>query len=156
MTFRRRLLLACAAAVAAAVAMAAVLAYVVVRDTLRGQIDDSLRAATRIVPADGPLAGAAGGQSRVTVPAPQDEAGDVIMLQALRAPVLFTQVFSGDALPEHPVPGGPGPLVSDAALRALAAAGARRSSPSATTRAPACACTPPRSDAVAPSSWRAR
>ena len=45
----------------------------------------------------------------------------MIMLQALEGPVLFTQVFKGGAVPEHPVPGGPGPLVSDADLRALAA-----------------------------------
>ncbi len=43
MTFRRRLALACAAAVAVAVALGSVVAYVVVRDTLRGQIDAALR-----------------------------------------------------------------------------------------------------------------
>jgi len=43
MSFRRRLTLACAAAVAVAVVLAAALTYWFVRDTLRGQIDDSLR-----------------------------------------------------------------------------------------------------------------
>jgi two-component system sensor histidine kinase MprB len=120
MTFRRRLLLACAAAVAAAVALAAVLAYVVVRDTLRGQIDESLRTAVRVMPAEGPpVRGEARFESR-TAPAPGEQ-GDVIMLQALEGPVLFTQVYRGGAVPEHPVPGGPGPLVSTADLRELAA-----------------------------------
>jgi two-component system, OmpR family, sensor histidine kinase MprB len=119
MTFRRRLLLACAAAVAAAVALAAVLAYVVVHDTLRGQIDDSLRTAVRVMPVDDPsVSGQARFESR-TAPAPGAQ-GDVIMLQALEGPVLFTQVYRGGAVPEHPVPGGPGPLVSAADLRALA------------------------------------
>jgi two-component system sensor histidine kinase MprB len=119
MTFRRRLLLACAAAVAAAVALAAVLAYVVVHDTLRGQIDDSLRTAVRVMPVDDPsVSGQARFESR-TAPAPGEQ-GDVIMLQALEGPVLFTQVYRGGAVPEHPVPGGPGPLVSAADLRALA------------------------------------
>jgi two-component system sensor histidine kinase MprB len=119
MTFRRRLLLACAAAVAAAVALAAVLAYVVVHDTLRGQIDDSLRTAVRVMPVDDPsVSGQARFESR-TAPA-SGEQGDVIMLQALEGPVLFTQVYRGGAVPEHPVPGGPGPLVSAADLRALA------------------------------------
>jgi two-component system sensor histidine kinase MprB len=119
MTFRRRLLLACAAAVAAAVALAAVLAYVVVHDTLRGQIDDSLRTAVRVMPVDDPsVSGQARFESR-TAPAPGEQ-GDVIMLQAFEGPVLFTQVYRGGAVPEHPVPGGPGPLVSAADLRALA------------------------------------
>jgi two-component system sensor histidine kinase MprB len=117
-TFRRRLLLACAAAVAAAVALAAVLAYVVVHDTLRGQIDDSLRTAVHVMPDDGPpVAGQARFETR-TAPEPGQQ-GDVMMLQALEGPVLFTQVYRGGAVPEHPVPGGPGPLVSAADLRGL-------------------------------------
>jgi two-component system sensor histidine kinase MprB len=123
MTFRRRLLLACAAAVAAAVALAAVLAYVVVRDTLRGQIDDSLRTATKIMPEEALSEGKVGFQK--TVPVPRDrgpgESGDEIMLKALQEPVLFGQVFDRGAILEHPLPGGPGPLVSDADLRGLAA-----------------------------------
>jgi two-component system sensor histidine kinase MprB len=119
MTFRRRLLLACAAAVAAAVALAAVLAYVVVHDTLRGQVDDSLRAAVHAMPPDAsPVAGKA--QFQTTTEAPPGEQGDVMMLRALEGPVLFMQVYRGGGVPEHPVPGGPGPLVSEADLRALA------------------------------------
>jgi two-component system sensor histidine kinase MprB len=43
MTFRRRLALSCTAAVAIAVILGSVLAYLIVRDTLRGQIDTALR-----------------------------------------------------------------------------------------------------------------
>jgi two-component system sensor histidine kinase MprB len=125
MTFRRRLLLACAAAVAAAVALAAVLAYVLVRDTLRGQVDESLRTAVRVMPRETPpITGRARFETRETMPA--GEKGDVIMLQALEGPVLFTQVYRGGGVPEHPVPGGPGPLVSAADLRGLAS-GKRKS-----------------------------
>jgi two-component system, OmpR family, sensor histidine kinase MprB len=125
MTFRRRLLLACAAAVAAAVALAAVLAYVVVKDTLRGQIDSSLRRAASVMPTDGAVGVASGGDA-FTTPAPGpkgggEAGGDVVMLQALEGPVLFSQVFSGQGVPEDPLPGGPGELVSAADLRALAA-----------------------------------
>jgi two-component system sensor histidine kinase MprB len=114
-------LLACAAAVAAAVALAAVLAYVVVRDTLRGQIDDSLRAATRVGPVDSGIAGEPGVEKRVTRPAGGQRAARDVILGALSGPVLFMQVYSGDAMPEDPVPGGPGPFVSTADLRRLAA-----------------------------------
>ncbi len=51
MSFRRRLTLACAAAVALAVVAAAALTYVLVRDQLRGQIDSSLRQATQMAEA---------------------------------------------------------------------------------------------------------
>jgi two-component system sensor histidine kinase MprB len=43
MTFRRRLALSCAAAVAVAVILGSILAYMIVRGTLRGQIDAALR-----------------------------------------------------------------------------------------------------------------
>jgi hypothetical protein len=152
MTFRRRLLLACAAAVAVAVALAAVLAYVVVRDTLRGQIDDSLRAATR-PPSGAPAGGASAPvQGEVTSPAP-GEAGDEIILQALREPVLFTQIYRGNGLPERPPPGGPGPLVSNADCGGSSPAPARRSSRSATTGGWGCVSTRPRSPAAARCWW---
>jgi two-component system sensor histidine kinase MprB len=126
MTFRRRLLLACTAAVAAAVALAAALAYVVVKDTLRGQIDDSLRRAAH-AQTEGPVVvgGASGGDSftrRAPGPGVADDAvGNTIMLQALEGPVLYAQVFSGQGVPKDPLPGGPDQLVSSADLRALAA-----------------------------------
>jgi two-component system, OmpR family, sensor histidine kinase MprB len=44
MSFRRRLAIVSAAAVAVAIALASVVVYVVVRDALRGQVDDQLRA----------------------------------------------------------------------------------------------------------------
>ena len=44
MTFRARLTIAVAVAVAVAVAIASVIVYFVVRDQLRGQVDDGLRA----------------------------------------------------------------------------------------------------------------
>jgi two-component system, OmpR family, sensor histidine kinase MprB len=119
MTFRRRLLLACAAAVAAAVALAAVLAYWVVRDTLRGQVDDSLRAATRSMPVE--REGVSTGVPEDVAGGGRPGAGDEIMLGALQGPVLFAQIYSGDGVPEDPLPGGPGPLVSAADVRALAA-----------------------------------
>jgi two-component system sensor histidine kinase MprB len=115
-TFRRRLLLACAAAVAAAVALAAVLAYVVVRDTLRGQVDDSLRAAAR----QAPVEGSAGGSFQTQAVGP-GEASDVLIGQALREPVLYTQIISGNGPPADAPKGGPGPLVSDADVRGLTA-----------------------------------
>ena len=59
-SFRRRLTLACAAAVALAVVLAAGLTYWFVRDTLRDQIDASLRSA---LPLDG-AAAAAGARPR--------------------------------------------------------------------------------------------
>ncbi len=43
MSFRRRLALSCGAAVAVVVVVGSALAYWIVRDTLRGQIDASLR-----------------------------------------------------------------------------------------------------------------
>jgi two-component system sensor histidine kinase MprB len=54
-SFRRRLTLACAAVVALAVVLAAGLTYWFVRDTLRDQIDDSLRGARPFAVALGPL-----------------------------------------------------------------------------------------------------
>jgi two-component system, OmpR family, sensor histidine kinase MprB len=121
MSLRRRIAITAAAAVAVAVALGSVVAYVVVRDTLRGQIDDSLRTAARMAPIDG----AEGGARLSTRTSPEQgrrgPAGDELMLQALQGPVLFTQLLRADAAGERPLPGGPGPLVSVADLRALSA-----------------------------------
>jgi two-component system, OmpR family, sensor histidine kinase MprB len=54
MTFRRRLALSCAAAVAVAVILGSILAYVIVRGTLRGQIDTALRKEAARVQVAGP------------------------------------------------------------------------------------------------------
>ena len=93
MSFRRRLLLASAAAVAIAVALAAVLAYVVVRGTLRDQIDSSLRGAAESRAVGTPGMGA-------TV-APE---GSV-----LAGPVVFVQAFV-DGGGDGPKATGPDPL----------------------------------------------
>jgi len=80
MSFRRRLTLACAAAVAVAVALAAVLTYVLVRDQLRGQVDDSLRQAERV---------------RVAVPAPPPGAGEALRDRLERIPIAASSVLDG-------------------------------------------------------------
>jgi two-component system sensor histidine kinase MprB len=88
MSFRRRLTLACAAAVALAVVLAAGLTYWFVRDTLRDQIDDSLRGAR---PFSSPLPpGAAQRFERIA-------GARLESSSALDGPVLFAQAL---------VPGG--------------------------------------------------
>ena len=117
MSFRRRLLLACAAAVAGAVALAAVLAYALVRDTLREQIDQSLQAATQSFSARVSVESGSQAVDPGEVAAP----GDVLLRQSLRGPIVFTQVFADDGRPAGaPLPGDPGPLVPEADLRAVA------------------------------------
>jgi two-component system sensor histidine kinase MprB len=114
-SFRRRLLLACAAAVAGAVALAAVLAYVLVRDTLREQIDTSLQQATSAMGMRVQEGGGAG------VVAPADPPAGDVLVEALRGPVLFTQVYSADGAPaDVKLPGGPGLLVPAHELRDVA------------------------------------
>jgi two-component system sensor histidine kinase MprB len=54
-SFRRRLALSCGAAVAVVVVLGSVLAYLVVRDTLRGQIDSSLSEMSASVSVSGPV-----------------------------------------------------------------------------------------------------
>jgi two-component system, OmpR family, sensor histidine kinase MprB len=75
MSFRRRIAVTAAAAVAVAVAIGSVAAYWVVRDTLLGQIDTSLRNA------------AAAGPPRVL--------GLDAQADALERPVVFTQLIGG-------------------------------------------------------------
>jgi two-component system, OmpR family, sensor histidine kinase MprB len=79
MSFRRRIAFTAAGAVAIAVAVASVAAYLVVRDTLLGRIDTSLRTAVQRTQAaaDGPL-------SAASVPA-----------DALEGPVIFQQFTEG-------------------------------------------------------------
>ena len=110
MSFRRRLLLTSAAAVAAAVVLAAALAYVLVRDTLRGQIDASLRDAARrfAISLPAPDAGVAAGGSAV-----------IAGRAALEGPVVFTQVVRA-AGPDPRPDGAPVPLGSPADVRAVA------------------------------------
>ena len=120
MSFRRRLLLACAAAVA-------------VGRRARAPCSPTSSCATRCAGRSTIRCARPRGPSRRTVrgearfekrsaPVPgAGEAGDVLRLQALQGPVLFTQIFTGNARPEDPVPGGPGSPASAADLRALAA-----------------------------------
>jgi two-component system, OmpR family, sensor histidine kinase MprB len=72
-TFRRRLTLVSAAAVAVAIVAASAIVYFVVRDQLRGQVDDSLRslagAATLNVPGGAPIQ-ATGSRGGFTLPVP--------------------------------------------------------------------------------------
>jgi two-component system sensor histidine kinase MprB len=81
-SFRRRIAVTAAAAVAVAVLLGSVVAYVVVRDTLRDQIDSSLRAAVPEL----------GQRFAVRLPpgaTPED-------LAPLEQPVVFGQFVSGD------------------------------------------------------------
>jgi two-component system, OmpR family, sensor histidine kinase MprB len=98
MSLRRRLTLACAAAVALAVVLAAGLTYWFVRDTLRGQIDDSLRGARPFAAAliKAPDSSAVADRLervrglRLEVPSP------------LEGPVLFTQRLAPEGAVEVP------------------------------------------------------
>jgi two-component system, OmpR family, sensor histidine kinase MprB len=113
-SFRRRLTLACAAAVALAVVLAAALTYWFVRDALRGQIDDSLRGAHR--PA-------------VELPAP-DSAAAADRLERIRTarlqsplegPVLFIQRLAPGGDVEVPPGQEPAELVGAGVMEAVAA-----------------------------------
>jgi two-component system sensor histidine kinase MprB len=79
MSLRRRIAVTAAAAVAVAIALGSVVAYVVVRDTLRGQIDASLR-----VPAET--------DTTFSVPVPPGTAG------VLEGPPVLVQRVQGDRL----------------------------------------------------------
>ena len=114
MSFRRRLTLACAAAVALAVVLAAGLTYWFVRDTLRDQIDDSLRSAQ-------PLA--------VELP-PRDSAAVADRLERIRAqrlqspldgPVLFVQRLAPGGEVQVPPGQEPAELVGMGVMEAVAA-----------------------------------
>jgi two-component system sensor histidine kinase MprB len=84
MSLRRRIAFTAAAAVAVAVALGSVAAYLVVRDTLLGQIDASLE---RVPPP--------GVTDRFTMRVRQ---GDAAQLDPLERPVLFAQLVEGDRL----------------------------------------------------------
>jgi two-component system, OmpR family, sensor histidine kinase MprB len=83
MSLRRRIAFTAAAAVAVAVILGSLVAYAVVRDTLRGQIDASLR---------GPAAGVAT-FSRAAPPA-----GVLPEAEPLEGPVVFIQRVEGDRI----------------------------------------------------------
>jgi two-component system, OmpR family, sensor histidine kinase MprB len=89
-SFRRRIAFTAAAAVAIAVALGSAAAYLVVRETLLGQIDASLRNAAAQAP---PPAGE-------PVPGPERQRGVVVSQEAaLEGPVVFKQFTTGDRAP---------------------------------------------------------
>jgi two-component system, OmpR family, sensor histidine kinase MprB len=88
-SFRRRIAVTAAAAVAVAVVLGSVVAYVVVRDTLRGQIDASLRSALP----DGP------GQ-RFTIELPPGTA--TLGNAPLERPAVYAQLVTGDRITAPP------------------------------------------------------
>ena len=109
MSFRRRLALSCGAAVAIVVVLGSVLAYFVVRDTLRGEIDAALRRQV----ADDRAGRAAGRATQGPV--------DQLMLLTGEAPV-YVQTVRGK-VERRPRTGPrrvPPPLADDADLQAVA------------------------------------
>jgi two-component system, OmpR family, sensor histidine kinase MprB len=112
-SFRRRLTLACAAAVALAVVAAAALTYVLVRDQLRGQIDSSLRQATQMAEAMPAAPGDRLMQDRVRRSA-------VPATSALEGPVAFVQLISPGGRVATPFGEQPATLVPATALQEVA------------------------------------
>ena len=114
MSFRRRLTLACAAAVALAVVLAAGLTYWLVRDTLRDQIDASLREARPRI-------------ERLSAPAPGLQVdrmtAERVRLQSsspLDGPVLFMQLVARGGRVEVPAGERPFELMPASVLQAVA------------------------------------
>jgi two-component system, OmpR family, sensor histidine kinase MprB len=83
-SLRRRIALTAAAAVAVAVVLGSVVAYVVVRDTLRGQIDRSLERVPELP---------AGARFSARLPP-----GAVPQVEPLERPVVFFQLVAGDRM----------------------------------------------------------
>jgi len=114
-SFRRRLTLACAAAVALAVVLATGLTYWFVRDTLRDQIDASLREARPRI-------------ERLSAPAPGVQVDRMAAAPArlqssspLDGPVLFMQLVARGGRVEVPPGEQPFELMPAAVLQAVAA-----------------------------------
>ena len=103
MTLRRRLALTCAVAVAAAVLLGSVMAYVLVRGTLFGQIDDSLREAAA------PL---------VQAPLPADR---MVMREPLEGPAVQIQLVGPTGVVAAPRPELETPLPLDRRTTEVAA-----------------------------------
>ena len=116
MSLRRRLMLACAAAVALAVVLAAGLTYWFVRDTLRGQIDASLRDARPLAarfqePETGPAPSAATMRAR---------ADRIESSSPLDGPVVFAQFVKPDGAVQTAPGQRPSPLLDDREVQAVA------------------------------------
>jgi two-component system sensor histidine kinase MprB len=112
-SFRRRLTLACAAAVALAVVASAALTYALVRDQLRGQIDSSLRQAAQMAEAMPAAPGDRVMQDRVRRSA-------VPATSALEGPVAFIQLISPGGEVATPFGEEPATLVPAKALQEVA------------------------------------
>jgi two-component system, OmpR family, sensor histidine kinase MprB len=111
MSLRRRLTFACAAAVALAVVLAAGLTYWLVRDTLRDQVDASLRGAEGLAQRL-PTATKAGVMGRTRI--------DVKNTSALDGPVVFAQFVNRSGGVEVPAGEDPVPLLNGEDLKAVA------------------------------------
>ena len=92
MSFRRRLALSCAGAVAIAVILGSILAYLIVRGTLRGQVDAALR--NQVIRFDAPAAG-------------PPVAGGVTNMMYLTDTPVFTRVVTSAGGGEAGLKGGP-------------------------------------------------
>jgi two-component system, OmpR family, sensor histidine kinase MprB len=98
-SFRTRLTLVAAAAVALAVVIASLVVYVVVRNQLRGQVDDALKGrATSIVQGPGPGLRIDGGYLE-GVPLPSFGSGDFVQLVSPSGQTWRTQFESGTLPP---------------------------------------------------------
>lgn len=110
MTLRRRLTLVCAAAALVAVVAGSLLAYALVRSALRGEIDQSLRTASRVPMQIEAAAGVAGG-------GPDQK---LLLRAPLEGPAVAIQIVRGDGEVALPPPAGsPLPVtrgVTDVAL----------------------------------------
>ena len=127
MSLRRRLMLACAAAVALAVVLAAGMTYWFVRDTLREQIDASLRAARPLVtklPGGGELPSLA---RKGLAPSTEErqaimgDRADVVKASSpLDGPVVFAQFVRPGGTVQVAPGEKPSPLLDDRDVKAVA------------------------------------
>ena len=127
MSLRRRLMLACAAAVALAVVLAAGLTYWFVRDTLRGQVDASLSQARQIdkqaaLPTDLPPEMSAKGQQAIV----GEPTESIKATSPLDGQVAFVQVVKPDGDVQVAPGEKPSLLLDDGVVQAVAA-GERKS-----------------------------
>jgi two-component system, OmpR family, sensor histidine kinase MprB len=121
MSLRRRLMLACAAAVALAVVLAAGLTYWFVRDTLRGQVDASLSQVPQIdkhaaLPADLPPGISARRQQAIV----GERSASIKSTSPLDGQVAFVQVVKPDGGVQVAAGEKPSPLLTDGDLQAVA------------------------------------
>ncbi|HET6550762.1 MAG TPA: HAMP domain-containing sensor histidine kinase [Solirubrobacter sp.] len=120
MSFRRRLALCCAAAVAIVAVLGCALGYLIVRDTLRGQIDASLRKQATFMSVGPPpgerdlLTAAPRAFTRVIEPGETPPDGDAKVEQVAsgeRAEFFEDRIIDGTHVRVHVVRNGPGTAV---------------------------------------------